>query len=69
MGKGYAEYVKDKRMERTLEPMRQKVLVKDIARRRGYSSTQYFIKVFKSACGQTPHQYGKRYFAVADRRL
>ncbi len=34
--------------------------MKDIAYRLGYSSPQYFIKIFKETYGITPYQYKKR---------
>lgn len=60
MGKGYSEYIKDKKMKTAVELLSQDWAVKDIAERMGYSSAQYFIKVFKEEYGMTPHQYKKK---------
>lgn len=59
MGVGYAEYIKTRKLERGLELMAQGYSVKDIAEKLGYSTSQYFIKVFKETYGVTPHQYKK----------
>ena len=60
MGKSYVAYVKEKKLEKAIELLNQGENVKDIAERLGYSSSQYFIKVFKETYGITPHQYRKK---------
>jgi len=60
MGKGYAEYIKEEKLNRAIRLMEQGYSVKDIAEKLGYSSSQYFIKVFKEVYGITPHQYRKK---------
>lgn len=59
MGKGYAEYIKERKLDRAIELMDEGRSVKDIAEQLGYSSAQYFIKVFKEAYGITPYQFKK----------
>ncbi len=59
IGTGYTEYIKNKKLSRAKELMEAGLSVKDTAERLGYSSAQYFIKVFKEDCGMTPHQYKK----------
>lgn len=60
IGKSYVAYVKEKKLEKAIELLNQGENVKDIAERLGYSSSQYFIKVFKETYGITPHQYRKK---------
>ena len=62
MGKGYTEYIKEKKMERALELLKEDKSVKDIAQKLGYNSPQYFIKIFKEVYGVTPYQYKKEHF-------
>ncbi len=62
MGKGYTEYIKEKKMERALELLKEDESVKDIAQKLGYNSPQYFIKIFKEVYGVTPYQYKKEHF-------
>lgn len=59
MGKGYSEYIKEKKMDRALELLKEDYSVKEIAQRLGYNSPQYFIKIFKEIYGMTPYQYKK----------
>ena len=59
MGTGYTEYIKTRKLKRAEELMAQGCSVKDTAEKLGYSSAQYFIKVFKENYGMTPHQYKK----------
>lgn len=59
MGTGYTEYIKTRKLKRAEELMAQCCSVKDTAEKPGYSSAQYFIKVFKENYGMTPHQYKK----------
>lgn len=60
MGKGYTEYIKEKKMARVLELLAEDCSVKEIAERLGYRSPQYFIKLFKEIYGLTPYQYKKQ---------
>lgn len=59
MGKGYSEYIKDQKLDRAIKLMDDGNNVKEIAEKLGYSSSQYFIKVFKEAYRITPHQFKK----------
>ena len=59
MGEGYAEYVKKKKLDWAIRLMEDDYSVKEIAERLGYSSPQYFIKIFKEQYGTTPFQYRK----------
>lgn len=59
MGKGYTEYMKERKLSRAIELMEEGGTIKDIAERLGYSSAQYFIKVFKESYGITPYQFKK----------
>lgn len=60
MGKGYTEYIKEKKMERALKLIEEDCSMKEIAYRLGYNSPQYFIKIFKETYGVTPYQYKKQ---------
>ena len=62
MGKGYTEYIKEKKMERAMELLKEDESIKDIAQKLGYNSPQYFIKIFKEIYGLTPYQYKKEHF-------
>lgn len=68
MGEGYADYVKKRKLERAIELMDEDYSIKDIAEKLGYSSSQYFIKVFKEVYGSTPHQYKKNRRAEEERK-
>lgn len=59
MGEGYTEYVKNRKLSRAIELMKEDYSMKDIAQKLGYNSTQYFIKIFKEVYGSTPYQYKK----------
>lgn len=59
MGTGYTDYIKTRKLNRALELMAEGKSVKEVAERLGYSSSQYFIKVFKDSYGVTPYQYKK----------
>lgn len=59
MGKGYTEYMKEKKLNRAIELLEEGRSIKDIAELLGYSSSQYFIKVFKENYGVTPYQFKK----------
>lgn len=59
MGTGYTEYIKNRKLKRAEELIAQGLSIKDTAERLGYSSAQYFIKVFKENYGITPYQYKK----------
>lgn len=62
MGKNYSEYIKEKKLEYAVELLKiKKYSIKEIAEKLGYSSTQYFIKIFKDEFGETPKQYQKQY--------
>lgn len=59
MGKGYTEYIRERKLSRAIELMEEDYSIKEIAEQLGYSSAQYFIKVFKESYGITPFQYKK----------
>lgn len=59
MGNSYTEYIREKKLNRAIQLLEQDYTVKDIAQKLGYSSAQYFIKVFKEEHGITPYQYKK----------
>ncbi len=59
MGTGYTEYIKTRKLKRAEELIARGLPVKDIAEKLGYSTPQYFIKVFKENYGMTPLQYKK----------
>lgn len=59
MGTGYSDYMKTRKLNKAIELMLAGASVKEVAERLGYSSAQYFIKVFKENYGITPHQYKK----------
>lgn len=59
MGTGYTEYIKTLKLKRAIELMEEEYSIKEIAERLGYSTPQYFIKVFKENYGITPYQYKK----------
>ncbi len=58
--KSYSDYIREKKMKRSLELLEQGISVKDIGERLSYNSTQYFIKIFKLEYGITPYQYYKK---------
>lgn len=58
-GKSYTEYIKTKKLNRAVELLAEDYSVKEIAEKLGYSTAQYFIKVFKQNYGITPYQYKK----------
>ena len=60
MGKSYTEYIKEKKMNRALELIKEDYSMKEIAHKLGYNSPQYFIKIFKEVYGVTPYQYKKQ---------
>ena len=59
MGKGYAEYIREQKLGRAIELMDRGLNINAVAEQLGYSSAQYFIKVFKEEYGITPYQFKK----------
>lgn len=59
MGKNYIDYIKDRKLMKAVEFLRDGMAVQDIAKRLGYRSSQYFIRIFKENYGTTPYQYKK----------
>lgn len=59
IGKSYVDYVKEKKLNLAKEYIAQGLSMKDISVRLGYSSPQYFIKIFKEIYGITPYQFKK----------
>ncbi len=58
----YTDYLRNKRLARAIELLRQKRISNDeIARLCGFSSGAYFISVFKKQYGMTPKKYIERY--------
>ncbi|MDO5416354.1 MAG: helix-turn-helix transcriptional regulator [Lachnospiraceae bacterium] len=60
MGKGYTEYMRERRMSTAVKLLEEDMSIKDIAEKMGYSSSQYFIRIFKEEYGMTPYQYKKK---------
>ena len=53
------DYIKDRKLMKAVEFLRDGMAVQDIAKRLGYRSSQYFIRIFKENYGTTPYQYKK----------
>lgn len=60
MGQGYTDYIKERKLNRGIELLEEGGSIKDIAEILGYSTSQYFIRVFKERYGMTPYQYKKK---------
>ena len=61
MGKTVVEYVNETRVEGAKNMMKEGVPLKEIAIQLGFSSTSYFMTVFKQITGKTPTQYKKTF--------
>lgn len=59
LGQSYIDYVREKKLEKSIELICQGMSVRDVGETLGYNSTQYFIKIFKGKYGITPYQYYK----------
>lgn len=59
MGKSYVEYIKDKKLTLAKRYIAEGLSIKAVSERLGYSSPQYFIKIFKETYAITPYQYKK----------
>lgn len=60
-GKTLGAYLIDKRIEKATELMtEEKLSIREVCERLGYSSQAYFIHLFKKTKGITPGQYRKR---------
>ena len=66
MGKNYIDYIKDRKLMKAVEFLREGMAVQDIAKRLGYRSPQYFIRIFKENFGTTPYQYRKTVLDAED---
>jgi two-component system, response regulator YesN len=55
----FTEYITHKRMEKACELLQTNMKVQDIALQVGYSTSKYFIQVFKKMKGITPNDYRK----------
>ena len=67
MGKNYIDYIKDRKLLKAIEFLRGGMAVQDIAKRLGYRSPQYFIRIFKENYGTTPYQYRKTVLDAEER--
>ena len=57
-GKSINTYIKDKRMEKAMELLRNtRLLVTNIAQIVGYDNPRYFSMLFKKHTGRTPMEY------------
>ncbi|WP_105619868.1 helix-turn-helix transcriptional regulator [Vallitalea okinawensis] len=57
-GKTFSTYVKEVKLERAIDLVTGgEYTMGDISKKLGYSSTHYFIRLFKQAYGMTPKQY------------
>ena len=56
-GKTYIQYVNEYRLERACEYLRQGYSVDKTAKMSGFSSTNYFVQMFKRSYGSTPGKY------------
>ncbi|MCY4779644.1 helix-turn-helix transcriptional regulator [Sphingobacterium sp. UT-1RO-CII-1] len=56
-GSTLLEYINRVKQERALELLEQKIAIKDIAHRLGYSDLSSFSRAFKAAHGLSPSQY------------
>lgn len=59
-GENFSDYLRRTKIKRAKKLLEEGCLVKDVAEMVGYSTAQYFIKVFKSETGETPNQYKNR---------
>lgn len=59
MGKNYIDFIKEKKLLRAIDYLRDDMPILEIADRLGYRSAQYFIKIFKDVYGMTPFKYKK----------
>lgn len=55
--KTFVEYLTEKKLEKACDLLQQGMKVKDVANTLGYSSSRYFIRVFKRYKGSSPNQY------------
>ena len=67
MGKNYIDYIKDRKLLKAIEFLRGGMAVQDIAKRLGYRTPQYFIRIFKENYGTTPYQYRKTVLDAEER--
>jgi AraC-like DNA-binding protein len=58
-GRTFLQMLTDTRLSRACALLRKNVKVKEVARRVGYSSARYFIRIFKKHMGLTPDRYRK----------
>lgn len=57
IGKGFVEFLNEYRVEKAKELISQDVRLKEIVGRTGFSSYNYFFKVFKEVTRMTPQEY------------
>lgn len=64
MGETFSSYVREKKLQKSMELLKDgDKTIKDISTMLGYSSPQYFIKLFKEKYNMTPKKYRDRNFA------
>lgn len=57
--KGFVEYLNSYRIEIAKELIKQGERLKNIVQKTGFSSYNYFFRVFKEITGETPQEYKK----------
>lgn len=57
LNKSFVEYITERKMEKACELLGQGMKIKEIAEILGYSSSKYFIYVFKRNKGVPPNRY------------
>lgn len=65
-GTNYSEFIRTRKIEQAKQMLAEGNLVKEVAYTLGYSTPQYFIKVFKQETGTTPSFYNKCYNGSED---
>ena len=65
-GTNYSEFIRTRKIEKAKQMLAEGYLVKEIAYTLGYSTPQYFIKVFRQETGTTPSFYHKCYHGSED---
>lgn len=59
-GMNFSDYVTEIKLKKAAQLLQEnKLTVKEISQKLGYSSTQYFIRIFKGRYGLTPKEYQK----------
>lgn len=56
-GKTFTDYLTDLRIQKSVELLREKYSIEEIAQKVGYSGSRHFGRTFKSITGYTPTEY------------